>query len=1077
MKKYVQEDFLDRALLFMKWTTLLMAVIITTALSAVAKPATGQELLLKKITIEIKALPLPKALEKISTASGVKFTYSGSVANSKITVNANAKGVELKKVLDDLFRDYPYTYEVFNDEIIIHYDAEKNKSHSKKAESSNTALSVIGKIVDEKGNPLSDVTITIKGTTIMQHSDQNGFFSIATFSSNSILVFSHIGYKTQEIPITTQHEIKVVMEQDLGRLDEVHVIGYGITTQRLNTGSTVKISAADIEKQNVGNPLTALEGRVPGMFIETASGSPGAGINVQIRGLNSISAGTSPLYIIDGVPFNNNSLDQLSVVGGGLSPFNSINPADIESIEILKDADATAIYGSRGANGVVLVTTKKGKIGKTALDVNLNTGAGTVGHFVPMLNIDQYLQLRKAAFSNDGITADVNNAPDLLSWSQTQNTDWQKKLIGGTASITDAEASISGGDKNTRFIFSGGYRTQGTVYPGSASDDRASGRLSVDHTSNDNRFNALISVNYSYDDNNLLPDITGYINLPPNFPVNDAAGNYNWAGNLTNPYAFLLAKSNNQTYNFIANSSLKYSLFKNFSIKTNLGYTSTDLSQVQVYPEAEQNPAYGPSAYSIFGNNKINTWIIEPQIDYSVNIGKGVLQALIGGTWQQSISIGNYSYAANFPSEALLESEAAAGFVYRSDSNTDYRYNSVFGRINYNWDDKYILNITARRDGSSRFGPGKQFGNFGAVGAAWIFSEESFFKNKLSFLSFGKLRGSYGLTGNDQISDYQYLSTYGSNGIPYQGPTLTPTKIANPDYSWETNRKLEAALELGFLKNSRILISIDYYNNRSGNQLINYAIAGQSGFTSYQANLPATVQNTGWEFTLRLTNIKTDNFSWTTTGNLTIQRNKLLSFPNLAGSSYATANLVVGQPLALAWGYNYLGVNPQTGSGNFQDIDKSGNISYPGDYKNFGSTLPKYYGGIGNTLRYRHFQLDFFFVFVNKIAPSIYNQLYVVPGSLANVPSKMYAQMWQKPGDIAALPKASTQGTDSYNNYLGSYQGKFDNGSYIKLSNLSLSFDFPNSLCSALKLQSAKIFLRGQNLFTITNYSGYDPEA
>lgn len=1083
MKKYVQEDFLDKAILFMKWTTLLFAFIISTAFSVLAEPAAGQNVLLKKITVEIKDLPLSKALEKISVASGVKFTYSGTVANSKVTLNGNARDIELKKLLDDLFKNYPYSYEVFNDEVIIRYDQDKEKSINKSSvPRTGTAFDISGKVTDEKGAPLSGVTINVKGTTIVFASDLNGGFSFQTLKTNITLIFSYVGFKTIEVPLNGQYTLTVKMEQDFGRLDQVQIIGYGVSSRRLNTGSVVKVSSADIAQQPLSNPLQALEGRVPGMFIQSNGGMPGANYTIQLRGINSIAVGNNPLYIVDGVPYGSGFQDVMSSalntgVVGGLNPFNSLSPSDIESIEILKDADATAIYGSRGANGVILITTQKGKRGKTSLSINATQGFEEMPRFIPLLNTSQYLQLRNMAFTNDGITPDNVNAPDLTTWDQAQHTDFQKKLLGNKAPLTDIESSITGGNEQTRFLFSGIYRREGSVIPGDLNDTKGGGRLSIDHNSVDHKFYFNTSVSFSSDKNRFVSDPTPYAGgLPPNDPVYDGSGKVIWRPDAAvEPYALLLSPFNNQTDNLIGNALLQYNVDDHFRIKLTGGYTRTDLNQLNENPLDSQNPNAAIASYSYFGENHSSTWNLEPQLLYNRSFSFGTFDALLGTTFQQSSSTAQLINAGNYTSDALLGNVAAAGthnYVYNNDIL--YRYNSVFARLNYNYQNKYILNGTFRRDGSSRFGADRQFGNFGAVGAAWVFSEEKFIKNGLKVLSFGKLRGSYGITGNDQITDYQYLSSYIPTTYTYQTPGLRASRIANPDYSWETNKKLEVAVDLGFL-NDRILFSAAYFRNQSGNQLVNYPLAGQTGFASYQANLPALIQNTGLELTLNTTNVKSQSFSWTSSFNITIPKNKLLSFPNLTATSYGTTDLVIGKSLDLLWGYHFIGINPQTGQAIAQDLNNDGVVSMPADEIAYASSLPSFYGGFSNSIHLKSFELDFLFQFAKKLAPSLYAYGFGIPGTMSNQYTDVLNNIWKTPGDIAKLPLATT--STAQNNYLASDAGAYEDASYVKLKSLSLSYTFNDAIAKRLGLQKLKLFIQGQNLFTITGYKGYDPEA
>jgi len=1089
MKKYVQEKFLDKALYFMKWTTILFAFIVTTAFGVWAEPVKGQNVLLRKVTVNIKAQLLPKALEEISVASGVKFTYGGTVANSKLTINADVKGKELKAVLDNILKNSPYTYEAFNDEIIIRYDSEKEKSEKKSSVSpASPAVDIHGKITDEKGLPLPGVTITVKGTQMAFSSDANGFFSVQTLRDNVTLVFSYIGYKTQEIPVSGHQELTVKMVLDYGKLDQVQVIGYGATTRKLNTGDVSTVKANVIESQPVTNPLQALEGRVAGLQIIQGTGLPGSGMQVEIRGRSSLLSNNYPLYIIDGVPFPSANLERIgtpsSLSGQSGSPMNSINPDDIESIDVLKDADATAIYGSRGSNGVILITTKKGSTGKTVFDVNVNNGFGTVTRTAQPLNTAQYLQVRNDAFKNSGQTPGADNAPDLVSWSPNADFDWQKWYIGNTAHQTNATATLSGGDKQTTFLMSGTFHNESSVLPQISGEgyERGNFHLNVGHTSLNKKLHVDATVFFSADKNKLpMPTALMYlVEMNPNYPVYDANGNLNWVNNKTNYIAANQQYDKVENNNLNASLSLKYNLFKGLDFKSNVGYNRIENNQIDASPSTSYDPSYGILGNSEFGKQLVQTFLFEPQLTYTTVIGNGKLDLLAGSTIEQQLSDGYLFLVDSYSSDAYIESLNFGSMDYRTASRIDYKYISVFGRATYNWDDKYILNGSFRRDGSSRFGPGKQFGNFGSIGAAWLFSNEAFLKD-CRVLSFGKLHGSYGTTGNDGIGDYGYLSFYDTSTNYGNTSTLIPTQIANKNYQWEVNKKLELGISLGFLKN-RILLNAAWYRNRSGNELVSYALPSITGFTGYIANLPAVVQNRGLEFEVNTTNVQSNQFTWTTSINLTIPKNTLLSFPGLQSSGYANS-YVVGQPLNIVQKYHFLGVNPADGTTMIQDINNDGKYtqlsSYNGqggDYVIAGTTDPKWYGGMNNSFRYKGFQLDIFLQYTRQDGYNLYSQIPAATfGNDLYSGWTAYLNYWKNPGDKVTVPKPEISNNMSQTEFQNSDAG-FGDASFLRVKNVSLSYMFPSGIVQKWGMKNLRLYLQGQNVLTLTKYKGYDPE-
>ncbi len=485
------------------------------------------------------------------------------------------------------------------------------------------------------------------------------------------------------------------------------------------------------------------------------------------------------------------------------------------------------------------------------------------------------------------------------------------------------------------------------------------------------------------------------------------------------------------------------------------------------------------SGISAFSYNTVKTWILEPQLQFTSKIFKGSLQVLVGSTFEQDLKNQQTIRGYGYTSDALLRDlQAAAGTTVNTFSNTEYRYEAVFGRINYNWQDRYLLNFTARRDGSSRFGPGKQFANFGAVGAAWIFSKSSWIQNVLPSISFGKIRGSYGLTGNDQIGDYQYLDTYSPTQYNYLGTAgLISTRLFNPNYSWETNYKLEFGEQLNFLKD-RIATSVSWYRNRSSNQLVGYPLPLITGQSSVQQNLPATVQNTGWEFELNLVPIITRYFQWNVSFNLTVPSNILVAYPNLEGSSYANT-YVVGKSLYIQQRFHYTGVDPKTGLYTFEDVNHDGQISYPEDLTDYKQVAQSFYGGFLNSFFWHNFHLDIFFQFVKQTGYNYLAATFNAPGMMSNQPA-LVNNRWQAPGDQKPIQKFTQDpGSDANTAYQNAqYFGDnaIGDASYIRLKNLSLSYSFRETILKKLHASTCSLFIQAQNLLTITHYQGLDPE-
>jgi len=926
----------------------------------------------------------------------------------------------------------------------------------------------------EDDSPLPGVTVQIKGSLTGVNTDESGGFILTARNSRLTISFSYLGYRTLDtaliLPLLNPLVIK--LRPDAAMLDETVVIGYGTTTRRLNTGNVGRVIAEEISRQPVGDPMLALQGRIPGLVVTQTRGLPGSEVAVMIRGRNSIASGNEPLYIVDGVPFISSSLSQISGTNGKQSPFHSLNPADIASIEVLKDADATAIYGSRGANGVILITTKKGKEGKVRLDVNANIGIGQVGRMMELMDTRQYLEMRREAFANDGVTPTPSNAPDLMAWDTTRYTNWQELLIGNTAQIHDIQVAVSGGSETTTFRLGGGFRHETTVFPGDLADRRGSVQLSLNHTAPDDRFSMGVTANYSNDRNNLIPsDMTGSIFSPPNAPLYDESGEIAWSENgasFSNPLAGIYTFFSAVTDNLIGNANARYRILPGLTAKLNAGYTQTQFDETSVTSVKSYNPVYNiSSGRSRFGLKQARSWIAEPQLRYELTTRESRGEILLGTSWQQEIRENSIIDASNYSNEALLFSPEGAATIQNSSAFSEYRYQSIFGRVHYDYKKKYLINLTGRRDGSSRFGPGRQYANFGALGIGWIFSEENLIQERLPFISFGKLRGSYGLTGNDKIGEYRYLETYGNTRYPYEGISgLVPLRLFNPDYGWETNRKLEAALELGFV-NNRVLLSTAWFRNRSGNQLLNYTLPVQTGFSGITRNLPALVENTGWEFQLQyFPNLGTE-FGWEIDMNLTVSRNELLDFPNLENSSYGS-RYKEGYSLDIVQVYPFKGVNPETGVYQF-DTEAGRSVIL--------DMTPNYYGGLSNTLQYRNLQLNLFFQIVNQQGRDYKAGFSSAPGRRNNIPVAL-ENRWQNPGDDTEIQKFSNTGSPAFAHVTWvSSAGAYVDASYIRLKNISLTYSLPKQWFGNITWGECRVSLQCQNLLTITSYQGADPEV
>ena len=1062
----------------LKYQLTMKLLILLTLVSCLQVSANGYS---QTVTLSVKNIPLEKVFKEVKRQTGFSFVYTRDQLKNSLPVTVNVVQTELKEVLSICFRNQPLSFIIEGNYVVV----QTKHATVQPASRSDSLIDIKGHVVSENGEPLIGATIIAKHSNRGVSTNNRGDFYLPGVNYEDILLISSVGFYAEEISINRQRFFLIKLRLALNSLEETVVKGYYSTSRKLNTGNVVKINGSQITNQPVSNPILGLEGLVPGLLITQTNGLPGSRFTALIRGQNSIQNGNSPLFIIDGVPFlsDNDALTQLNGILAN-SPFNSIDPNDIESIEILKDADATAIYGSRGANGVILITTKKNKEEGNSLSLNISRGWGKVSRTMQLMNTQQYLEMRKEAFMNDGITPENYNAPDLVSWDQNRYTDWKKEFIGGTAQTYNAQLRYSGGNQFTKFSFGTGYYKETTVFPGEFEDKKATADISINHKSSDNKLNLNLITSYS-NDNSLLPaqDLTTFVNLPPNsYPLKDATGNFIWREadySFGNPLALLRQKNEVATDRLTANGIISYRPISSLEIKANFGYNKVSVNEKIASPISAQDPAYAPKGSAIFGDNFIRTWIIEPQASYKFNLKTKLrIETLVGSTWQKTESERKLITGDGYSNDELLGSIAAAPYIIATNTKVQYYYAAAFGRIGIDWDNKYIINITGRRDGSSRFGPDNRFANFGAVGAAWIFSKEGFIQKTMPFLSFGKLRGSYGSTGNDQIGNYQYLDTYKGTIFSYDGqPGLTPSRLFNSNYSWEENKKIELAAELGFFQD-RLTVNLNYYKNKSDNQIIRYSLPTQTGFTDVLLNFPGVVQNKGYEISVNAEIIKNKSLQWNTSFNISHNENKLVSFPGLASSSYAST-YVIGKPLNAYRGLHFTRVDAQTGIYQFQDLNKDGVIDN-GDYDYLGTTDPKYFGGLSNSFSYKGFQLNILLEFRRQFGRDPVYSSGTALGDILNQPTYTLNR-WQKAGDVTHYQRYTQDFTNpayypaTYNISLS--DAVLTDASYIRLKNIALSYDFPKSWIKKLNAASWKLFFHVQNLFTITKYKGHDPES
>jgi TonB-linked SusC/RagA family outer membrane protein len=1107
-----------RVVRIMKLTVLLMLMCLQLSAAMV-----GQNVSLTATNASLK-----EVLKEINEQTGYGFILPDDLLMKAGLITIDISNLPVEEALEMCLGNLPVDYEIVNNTIRL-IPREEAPAATEITQEQKT-IKLTGTIRDTDGKPLQGVAVIVMGTTIGASTDENGNFVLEAPADAKVLFISHLGMIQQEVSIGTKREFNISLEEDALPVDEVQVIAYGTTTRRLSTSAVSSVKSGVIENQSVSSPMDALQGRASGLYITNTGGSFGSQPTVQIRGVGTlstslVSGANAPLYVLDGAIIPSTGIVASPTSGslnavlgdywgseGGMNPFNFLNPSDIESIEILKDADATSIYGSRGTNGVIIITTKKGKIESTKFNVDFNTGTVIASYLPERMTTAQYLKMRTDAFAMGNpttanavnpITPSASTAPDLLTWPQDTYTDWGKFTYGNPARKYDLQASASGGSREMNFRTSLGYTRNEEFTTGDPYQQRLSGLLNLNHSSRGNRMKIFWSNNISMDRLKPSHGAQGFpvtLNrLPPNMPVTNDDGTPFWptnalssnaSGFLTNPHAGEYINAESKTFSYIGNINASYKLFDFLTLKIQAGYTNQLNSSFTTIPSTSINP-FIPGTYiptRSESESNFETVNIEPLLDINTTIGKGVFTGLIGTTFFERTNRTFGIQISGYETDQLLGSWAGGSTVSNKNSTLfKYRFNSLFARATYAYDGRYLVNATFRRDGSSRFGPENQWANFASIGLGWIFTGESFFKDN-DILSYGKIRGSYGTTGNDNIPDFRFTSLFTSNRIIYGDLIgLAPSFLSVPGFKWELTKKLDLALELGFLKD-RFLLNVNWFRNLSSDLLVDQRIPTQVGFSSYLGNFPGVIENKGWEFDLSTNNLgPNSNFKWKTNFNLSLLKNILLEYPDLENSPNST-RYRLGEaipnpafPSNLVRTLIFEGVNPENGLPIYKDVNEDGNISISGnnDREFVGSTFPKYYGGISNTLIYKGFTLEVFFYFAKQKTT---NHLYLAPtvGQLYNPVAGYVGNYWTQPGDEAKYPRLWT-GVGSQNSLLSNFYSSsaaIDEVFFSKLRNLSLSYKLPTEWLPTEYITGLRIYGRGQNLFTYSSKNLYkDPET
>ncbi len=1015
----------------------------------------------------------------------------------------------------------------------------RNNSESPLAQQNRT---IGGSVKDATGQPLPGVTIKVKGTTIGIISDSNGQFKISIPANAEILSFSFIGMKSQELSITGKSTFNIVMYEETVGLDDIVIIGYGQVKKADLTGSVQSIKGAEISVEKTGNFLEAMNGKIAGVQISSQSGELGSGVDINIRGSNSINAGTQPLYVIDGVQMdaNKNEIAMVSSQGGfGMNPMTGLNPNDIASIEVLKDASATAIYGSRGANGVVIITTKTGQAGRVKISLDVSLGASQAGKLYDVLDADTYEMYQMDDGNNARKTGGYLFGAGYVDWNnrylQTRNWpselkhDWQNEIYR-TGYYQDYNASLSGGTKE--LTFSGGLgfnKILGLVNDNS--QNRISARSKI--TGKRDKLGYGINMNYSNVKNDGVVGVggPGGYGTITSFSVTERPIEIlrptETVFDLTPPTSLIKNGINNvRTERFLGDIYFDYDFNKGFNLRVSAGITSSNSKGNSFYgidtPWGRTNQGqaalYNNISYSWFERN-----VLTYQKDFDKNNSLNVMVAAELNSYElSSMKATNMNFGGD-ESTTYFDISKGVNLQIPTSGYEKNQLESFLGRINYNFMKRYLFTVSFRADGSSKFGTNNRMAYFPSGAFAWKMSEEKFLK-KVNWMNNLKLRFSYGVTGNDRIPAYSVTgkltsSKYPSNDVQMVG--MAPTSLSNTDLKWETTSQYNIGLDLGVLKN-KINLTADVYKKYTFDMLMNTPIPNQTGFSTQYRNI-GNMENKGVELSLNGIILEKGAFKWTTTINLSANINQVTDLGktefipiSVGGGWHADAGRIIkGQPLGIMYGMEKIGIYQLTdftwqnssdptidfrdriftpkpdvqtikgitnllpGDIKFLDVNGDGIVDPAVDRKVIGDSNPKHYGGMNNTFTYTKSELGSFdlSVFVNwNYGNQIYNSgKYTTSGAgnsgTYNITKEFWNNRWTETNPTNEYFARWNRTRDIVSSYF------VEDGSFLRLSNITLAYTFPERLLSKMRISNLRLNITGQNLAIWTNYTGYDPEV
>lgn len=1125
-------------------------ILITVALLQVSAKSPAQN-----VTLNLKDVSLEKVFRDIEKQTGFGFLYTKNMLQDAPKVNINLKNVSLEDALVICFKNLPLTFSIIEKTIVLK-TTEKKTEEAKIPKLTPPVLDIKGRVVNENGEPMEGVSVVVKGTKEGTMTNKNGEFGLQLSSPKAILVFSSVGYEEWEVEVNHAKAVPLIKLIPLIKSGEdLIIVGYGKVERKKLIGSVGTYKPNELGAK----PLTVdqmLVGRIAGVQVSPSSGVLGSATAITIRGVSTISnAGNAPLIVIDGVPMygidnTNNTTGSFkpslgfafsspgSITQGGYTPpasfeqdpLATLNPDDIESIEVLKDAYANAIYGSRAAAGVILITTKKGSVGKPTVNIQFSNNIQQAFGRPSIMTGDQYVKFYNSLLDTLRRNPPTSSWPGTLANFQTgNNTNWLDQVLRNGKGV-DLNASVSGGNDRTRYYLSGGYDKQESFIINN-DFERAQARMNIENKFTD-RFKIGTSIGLSYTNNNALNAqkiYTDAVLKAPNVPIKDSLGNYIWkaAGYTFNGITYPATNSYASTAdvnpvgtamtstNYINEVRTTGNMFAEYRIADWINLRSEfgiDWLNGRAYSRDIAKPT--ASTGGAFETNNANRkYVLNNLININKTFNQHQFAVVLGQSFEKSVESTTSTQGIGFLNDQILSIGSATTRTVVGDLQQSWALFSVFGRLDYTFKNKYLLGVTDRVDGSSRFSANNRYLSFPSFSAGWIISNENFIK-QVRFVNELKIRTSIGFTGTDGGSGYYGTQgVYALNGTNTWGNTsaLQVSSPSNPNLKWQHTRTIDAGLDAK-LFNSRLNINVDYYNKHTSNMLALAPLPGFIGFTSQLQNL-GEMRNAGFEITLETRNIVKKDFQWTSSFNIARNTNIITrlyltdSIKNALNNAQPGGRIwLQGQSATAFTLFKWGGVDPANGNPIWVGNDKTTSevpwdIFYTGvvnssievarQRANSGDALPKFFGGFSNRLRYKNLSLDFFFSFAsgNKVFNGAKAALYNYTSADAPNLSPDMLNYWKQPGEITNIPglmnsssiaKFSPTATQSFDYTVQRTSDRFlEDGSFIRLRNLTLAYNFPVGTLNRLGIAKSRIsvYVQADNVFIITKYSGIDPEV